>query len=202
MKNFITNESTSLPIGKTGLFIVEDTKIEDLDINKVEYIAGSLYKLELRGMRVTEADETGRCSKTVWDSEILDMDDQETIPGYACPMSENLWAIFNVTSIDLGWPSYDEVIVKNIETKKRVTLTSNAPLDEEFENSDGLFVFKGSLFDYDKNKEMKRWRAFVDNNGKVIFRGFCWDYKITNKTLIIQRGRTSSKKHFVNFLKK
>jgi len=199
MKNFITNEPTSLPIGETGLFIVEETKIEDLYIEKVEHIAGSLYKLELFGMRITEVDEVGRCSKTVWDSVILDMDDQETIPGYACSMSENLWAIFDIMSIEVGWPAYDEVTVKNLKTGKRFTLVANAPLEDEFQKSHELFVFEGSLFDLDKDKETKRWKAFVDNNGKIIFRGFCWDYKTTQKTLTVQLHRTSKKKLVINF---
>lgn len=202
MYNLITTEKTNLPIGNSGFFIKEGEKIEDMSIESIEPISGSLYEIHLCGMKVTESDEFSSTSAQCWDLNILDLDDQKFYPGYANKLNGHLYAILDIQSIAVGWPAWDTAIIKNTKTGRKITFESGTPLDDEIVTKDNLFIFGGTLFteqgDWPKTYvEEKRWRAFVDEEGKLIYKGFCWEYRIGENFLAIQRGKTSRKERIV-----
>lgn len=201
MHNLITTEKTSLPIGNSGFFLKEKEKIEDMLIESIESISGSLYEIHLCGMRVTSSDEFSRTSAECWDLNILDLDDQKFYPGYAKKLNGHLYAILDIRSIEVGWPAYDTAIIKNTKTGRKITIESGAPLNDEIVTKDNLFILEGSLWiEHDWGEpyvEEKRWRAFIDEEGKLIYKGFCWEYRISQNFLIIKRGKTSKKERVV-----
>lgn len=202
MNDLITKQKTSLPIGNSGFFLKEKEKIEDMSIESIEPITGSLYEIHLCGTKVISSDEFSRTSATGWDLNILDLDDQKFHPGYANKLNGHLYAILDIQSIEVGWPAYDTAIIKNTKTGRKITIESGTPLDEEIVTKNNLFILEGSLWvehdDWKKTYvEEKRWRAFIDEEGKLIYKGFCWEYRIGENFLMIKRGKTSRKERII-----
>lgn len=201
MEELITKEKTELPIGDTGLFINPYLRIDDYNVMKVDYIAGNLYKLKLEGMILASSDETGTVHKTDFDTVILDMDDKQIIAGYAVKMNEKLWVIFDTTSCFIGWPADDIITIKNIQTGKKISIEAQAPFVEEFHRAENLFIFKGCLWEGGTYSfvETKRWMVFINQEGKVIYKGFCWEYELKKNELIIKKFKKSRKKYSIFF---
>lgn len=197
MEKFVTDQPTDFPIGESGFFL--KSKIGELSVLSVEQIKGSLYKVNLYGLMTDHSDEFSIGSKTYNDSIVLDMDDQELITGYALQMNDFLFVIFDVPSIDVGWPAEDTVTIKNLLTKKRITISSKTPLEDgEIKEDGNLFVFEGELWEQKNDTgnviNTKKWRAFINDEGRVVYQGFCWEYSNSQKGLLIKRSRTSKKR--------
>jgi hypothetical protein len=199
---FITKQETDLPIGSTGFFINSDLYDGNYSVINVIHLEASLYNLKLVGMKFLGSDETGTTHGTCYDAIILDMDDQSIIDGYAVKISAKLWAIFNIESDEVGWPAEDIVCIKNIQTGERSIIECQAPLKEEVERVGNFFLFQGSLgqvVNGFKFIETRRWASFINEEGKKIYSGFCWDYELKPDSLIIKRGKRSTSYKIIYF---
>ena len=194
MNDLITKKVTELPIGDSGFYFSEN-KIGNYSIEEINYIASSLYEIILRGMKTSHSDKISRTSETCWDMSILDLNDKEIYPGYAEKINESLYAIFDIESIEVGWPAHDVVIIKNIVTGKKFSIEFEAALSEEIQIDDDLYILSGSIFAEINNEwiEQKKWKVFIDQNGGIIYKGFCWEYQMFNNKIVIKKFKTSKK---------
>jgi hypothetical protein len=199
MKEFITKDETDLPVGTTGFFISKDFNVGNLVVYKVELIEESLYKLFLQGLRFVRGDEFGAEYSSCFGCVILDMDDRSIISGYAEKMSNDLYAILDVNSTLIGWPADDDVVIKNIKTGEKTYFSASASLEEKFRKEKNLFIFEGYLGVVHGDKvgfeETKRWRAFINEKGEKIYKGFCWEYSIEQNFLFVKKGKRSKKEY-------
>jgi hypothetical protein len=195
-RDFITQEETEFPIGDSGLFFKKDFLFENLSVNSIKHISGSLYEIMFWGLKPIEHDVISTVSKSVWNMCILDINDGQLHAGYAQKLNENLYAIFDLSSIDVGWPAHDVIIIKNIINNRKYEIIFEAPAEEKFVVEKNLFIFQGCLGNIidQKWEDERRWRIFINKDGKVIYKGFCWEYQFSENTLIIKKDISSSRK--------
>ena len=184
----ITKKVTELPIGDSGLYFNKD-KIEGYSIEEITHISSGLYEIALRGMKTVRRNEWTTC----WDMTILDLDDKKLHPGYAEKINESLYAIFDLNSIEVGWPARDVVIIKNVVTGKKTYIVFEAAADEEVKTDGGLHILSGSIFGETYNEVQKEWKVFLKNDGKIIYKGFCWEYNLVDNKIVIKKFKTSKR---------
>ena len=190
--NLVTTTRTSLPIGRSGYFFPEDTKINDMGIIGTSKIAGSLWKIQLSGVKFIRDDETGKEYGTCFDLVIFDADDQKIHPGYCKKISKSLFAIFDTPSTLLSWPTDDAIVIKNIQTGKKKFLEPKAPTtDGKVTKDQNLFILEGEL--WSEEEKLEHWRAFVNPEGQIVYEGPCWSYQINDNKLKIKKTKTSKK---------
>ncbi len=202
INSIISKQKNDFPIGDTEYYFKSDELDGGYRILRIIPFIANLYELEIEGMKFVESDETGVTHKTDFDSVILDMDDKKIIDGYAIKMNEKLWAIFDILSVDIGWPADDTITIKNIETKKQTAINFKAPLEDNFKKINNLFLFEGFLGESISGvefNEKKRWRVFINQEGEIIYKGFCWNYELNSNTLIISKFKNSKNLLTISF---
>lgn len=180
MNNTITRTKTSFPIGKSGFYLTSK-RLGGMYIESIKKVAKSLYAVRLTGMGNYRVDELGTSASTVWDMTIFDTDEKSFTSGYVKKISDKLYAIFDISSHEVGWPAEDVVVIKNIQTGKRTTIRYKAPANDGLVlKRKNFFIFSGekSLFKGDTSmpsdcSKIKRWAAFVDKEGRLVHSGSC-----------------------------
>lgn len=185
-EKLITKKVTDLPIGDSG-FYFSSNKINGFYVEGISHISHSLYKISTVGMKTVSRG----CSETCWDTYTLDLDNKEVFPGYAEKINESLYAIFDIESIDIGWPAHDVIVIKNVTTGKKNVIEFEAAANEEIETDGSLYILSGSIFDGINYEEQKRWKVFMDQDGKIIYKGFCWEHQLFGNKLLIKKFKTS-----------
>lgn len=188
----ITKKVTELPIGDSGFYFNND-KIEGYSIEDINHISGSLYEITLRGMKTVDSDEFSKTSTTCWDMSIVDLDDKKIHPGYAEKINESLYAIFDIPSIEVGWPAHDVVIIKNVTTGKKIQIEFEAAASEKIKTDGDLYILSGSIFGQINDETQKEWRVFLNQEGKIIYKGFCWKYQLLENKIVVKKFKTSKK---------
>lgn len=190
MNKHVTKKRTDFPIGKSG-FYLQTNLLGSMHISTIKKVAQSLYEITLTGLGNYRSDETGSSASTVWDKTIFDADDQTFHSGYHKKITENLHAIFDIASGDVGWPASDTVLIKNTETKKRFSIRYGAPADDgSILKRGNFFIFTGefgSVVDGFK----KHWVAIVTRNGNFAYKGHYKECQFSGDTatVITLRGQ-------------
>lgn len=191
-ESLITQKVTELPIGDSGFYFNED-KIGGYSIEEINHISSSLYEITLRGMKTVDSDEFSKTSTTCWDMTILDLDDKKLHPGYAEKINESLFAIFDIPSLEVGWPAHDVIIIKNVTTGKKTYIEFEVAASEKIKTDGDLYILSGSIFNQINYEAQKEWRVFLNQDGKIIYKGFCWKYKLIDNKIVIKKFKTSKR---------
>jgi len=184
-EKFITKNVTEFPIGDSGFYFSQNKIDADYIIDNINHICGSLYEISVMGV----------VGKTCWSMYTLDLDDKEIHPGYVKKISESLYAIFDIPSIDVGWPAEDIIIIKNVISGKKIPINFDAPADENIVTSGDFFILSGSIVDIIDGEQniKKEWKVFLNKDGKIVYKGFCWEYQLLDNKIFIKKFKSSKK---------
>jgi len=184
MKNedFITTEETEFPIGISGLFLRKDLNMEGKKIDSIKQINNVLYEVMFYGFVFVESDEISSLSGTKFDCSIFDLDDKSLTPGYEKKLSENIYLIF----------SDEHIFIKNIVSHKKLKICL---IGYSLESED-LIYLENNIFLIEKDfkyidgefTELKiPFRIFINQNGEILYKGFCFNYQIYRDKLVIRK---------------